>query len=191
VKRFWNYKLLGIFKAGYIILKVVFHTVYERISTFFWQFNLASGSNPRLIQRGASIRFPQNVFISKGVSIGRKCQISSEFNDSVLRIGENSAIDKGCLLDFSGDLSIGSNVTISEHVMIETHSHGLFPKSKPLKKPLLIESGVWIGSRVIVLPGVGRIGFNSVVGAGSIVTKSIPDNVVVAGNPAKIIKELK
>lgn len=57
--------------------------------------------------------------------------------------------------------------------------------------PLEIGEGSWIGTDVIVLPQVKKIGAYSVIGAGSVVTKDVPDNVVVAGNPAKIIRELE
>jgi maltose O-acetyltransferase len=57
-------------------------------------------------------------------------------------------------------------------------------------KPILIEDNVWIGGSAILLPGV-RIGKNSVIGAGAVVTRDVPANTLVAGNPAVIIKEIK
>ena len=74
--------------------------------------------------------------------------------------------------------------------MIETHSHGLEPRSKPKKKPLLIEDNVWIGAHVTILPNVNTIGENSIIGAGSIVTKDVKPFSIVAGNPAKHIKDI-
>ena len=56
-------------------------------------------------------------------------------------------------------------------------------------KPITVGDNVWIGGNVVVLPGV-TIGSNSVIGAGSVVTKDIPSNVVAVGNPCKVIKEL-
>lgn len=85
---------------------------------------------------------------------------------------------------------IGSSV----HIYVDTHSYdnvnipiydqGFYPS-----KRVLLERGCWIGANVVILPGV-TIGKNSVVGAGSIVTKSVPANSIAVGNPAKVIKTL-
>jgi acetyltransferase-like isoleucine patch superfamily enzyme len=82
-------------------------------------------------------------------------------------------------------------------VYISDHSHGeinssilsTIPVERPLisKGSVVIENNVWIGEGVCILPGV-RIGSNSIIGANAVVTKNIPANVVVAGNPARIIK---
>lgn len=186
--RFWNLRPLGLFISLFILLKVILLSSYERISSFFWKYNLRECGDNVLIQKGTSIRYPNNVCISNGVSIGRNGQISSEFLDSKLYISSNTHIDKKCLLDFSGGLVIGKSVTISEGVMIETHSHGLFPRSKPTKCAIVIEDNVWIGARATILPGVKKIGKNAVIGAGSIVTKEVLENQVVAGNPARLLK---
>ena len=84
LKRYWNFRILGIPKAFSIILKVSFISVYEKISSFFWKFNLKEcGSNVRL-QIGVAIRYPQNITIKNNVSIGRGCKFESEFDDSLL-----------------------------------------------------------------------------------------------------------
>jgi len=57
------------------------------------------------------------------------------------------------------------------------------------KKEVILEDNVWVGANAIILKGV-RIGKNSVIGAGSVVTKDVPSNVVVAGNPAKIVRDM-
>ena len=69
--------------------------------------------------------------------------------------------------------------------------HGIYDRALPVGKSLevILEDNVWIGDSAIVNKGV-RIGKNSIVGAGSVVVKNVPPNVVVAGNPAKIVKEL-
>ena len=69
--------------------------------------------------------------------------------------------------------------------------HGIYDRALPVGKSLevVLEDNVWIGDSAIVNKGV-RIGKNSIVGAGSIVVKDVPPNVVVAGNPAKVVKEL-
>ena len=88
------------------------------------------------------------------------------------------------------DVLVGSGV----HIYVSNHKYGT--KNKPIIEqghfePLdtRLKMGCWIGANAIILPGV-TVGNNSIVGAGSIVTKEVPDNVVVAGNPARIIKEI-
>ena len=94
-------------------------------------------------------------------------------------------------------IKIGNNVLIGSGCLItDTDSHPLKwddrlrnDDSKTKSKPIIIEDNVFIGARSIILKGV-TIGYGSVIGAGSVVTQSIPPNVVACGNPAKIIKKL-
>ena len=69
--------------------------------------------------------------------------------------------------------------------------HGIYDRSEPVgnTKPIILEDNVWIGDSAIVCKGV-TIGENSIIGAGAVVTKNIPANVVAAGNPAKVVKNL-
>lgn len=89
-------------------------------------------------------------------------------------------------------IELGDNVHITSEVLFLTHDGGtLIYRNKipdlEITKPIIVGNNVYFGNRVIILPGV-RIGDNVVIGAGSIVTKNVPDNSVVAGIPAKIIK---
>ena len=70
--------------------------------------------------------------------------------------------------------------------------HGIYDRATPVGKssPVTLQDNVWIGDRAMIGKGV-TIGKNSIVGSGSVVVKDVPDNVVVAGNPAKIVKELE
>lgn len=190
LNRYWNLKLLGFPKFLFSVISVIYLRAYEKISSVFWKKNFKKCANNVFIQKGCQIRYPGQITLSNNVSIGRNCQISSEFNDAYLIIGSFTHIDKKCVIDFSGNLIIGKNVTISESVMIETHNHGLLPRSKPKRNSLLIEDNVWIGARAIILPNVKKIGKNAIIGAGSIVTKEVNANVVVAGNPAKVLKQI-
>src|SRR5690606_23414198 len=101
---------------------------------------------------------------------GRGVNIYTEFPDSKLCIGNNSQLNKGVELDFSGDLTIGDYVVISEHANIMSHDHGLNPLSKPNKMLKVIGDRVWIGANAIILPQVQHIGENAVIAAGAIVT---------------------
>ncbi|PSL48941.1 acetyltransferase-like isoleucine patch superfamily enzyme [Chitinophaga niastensis] len=88
------------------------------------------------------------------------------------------------------DVLIGSGV----HIYVTNHNFDnpdipIYDQGHHLSRPVTLKKGCWIGANAIILPGV-TIGENSVVGAGSVVTKSIPDRVVAAGSPAKVIKWL-
>ena len=95
-----------------------------------------------------------------------------------------------------GRIFIEDNVMIGSGVHIYTSNHRYDGKDRDLieqgsydAQDVFLKEGCWIGANAIILPGV-NIGKRSVVGAGSVVTKSIPDHVVVAGNPARIIKQI-
>ncbi|WP_413495158.1 sugar O-acetyltransferase [Shewanella baltica] len=89
-------------------------------------------------------------------------------------------------------VSIGDNVMFGPHVMISTATHPIDPIARQTTEygaPIQIGNNVWLGGNVCVLPGV-TIGDNCVIGAGSVVNKSIPANCVAAGNPCKVIKPI-
>ena len=113
-------------------------------------------------------------------------------------IGNNVSCNYRCHIGAVNKIVIGNNVLIGSQVLIIDHAHGegnvdMFqaPIDRKLfsKGPIVIEDNVWIGGGAILLPGV-TIGKNSVIGAGSIVTRSIPENCVAVGNPCRIIKHL-
>ncbi|MFF2606775.1 sugar O-acetyltransferase [Arthrobacter koreensis] len=90
-------------------------------------------------------------------------------------------------------ITIGDDVQIGPNVQLLTPTHPLEAEARRDKleaaKPITIGNNVWLGGGVIVLPGV-NIGENTVVGAGSVVTRDLPANVVAVGNPARVIREL-
>ncbi len=104
-------------------------------------------------------------------------------------IGKNTVVNRRCYLDGRGELVIGENVSISPEVYILTASHELDDANfTAVVEPVEIEDYVWIGARALILPGV-TLGRGSVVGAGSVVTKSVEPFTIVAGNPARKIGE--
>lgn len=113
-----------------------------------------------------------------------------------LMLGENSSIGDYCLVDLSGDVTIGATVAIGPNSIIYTHDHqyqqtGIEApwKGSAKIKSVTIEDGAWIGSNVTILPGV-TIGKNAIVAAGSVVTKTIPPYTLYGGVPARFIKDL-
>jgi acetyltransferase-like isoleucine patch superfamily enzyme len=105
-------------------------------------------------------------------------------------IGSRSFINSGVMIDVSVAVSIGKRCLIGDSVVIQDSNYHEIEEGAGVKaKPVLIGNNVWIGRNSIILPGV-EIGDHSVVGAGSVVTKSVPPRSVVAGNPARIIREI-
>jgi len=91
-------------------------------------------------------------------------------------------------------VTIGDNVMAGPNVQIYTATHPIDPdernSGKELGYPIVIGDNVWLGGSAVICPGV-TIGDNVVVAAGAVVTKDVPENVVVGGNPAKVIKKIK
>lgn len=128
--------------------------------------------------------FMQNFDFS--TSIFRNVDLRSPYRIS---IGKHCNINKNCVLDGRGELSIGNNVDIAQDVYIWTEEHDYnSPTYSARIAPVIIEDYVWIASRATILPGV-KIGRGSVIACGAIVTKDIPPLSIVAGVPAKIIGE--
>lgn len=121
---------------------------------------------------------------SFSTSIRRNIDLRSPYRIS---IGRNCNINKNCVLDGRGELSIGNNVDIAQDVYIWTEEHDYTSSTYSTEiAPVIIEDYVWIASRATILPGV-KIGRGAVVACGAIVTKDVPPLSIVAGVPAKSI----
>ena len=111
-----------------------------------------------------------------------------------IHIGDGSFINHGCIILDEANVFIGKDVRIAPNVGIYTvgHQEEIEPRRQGYEyaKTVTIEDNVWIGGHSCILPGV-TIGENSIIGAGSVVRKDIPKNVVAAGNPCRVIRELK
>lgn len=109
-----------------------------------------------------------------------------------LRIGEGSQLGQNARLN--GTITIGRNVLMGQDVvmMATSHEHGALDRPIILQgeaeeEPIIIEDGVWVGTRAIILPGV-NVGHDSIVGAGAVVTKSCPPYSILGGVPARVLK---
>ena len=131
-----------------------------------------------LAETGPEVRFSHSVKI---IAPGR------------LKIGRSSKILNNVNLDARGTIEIGEDTQVGFESMVVTSSHRFDDTTLPIKAqgmsdaPVKIGSDVWLGARVIVLPGV-TIGDHAVVGAASVVTGNVPEWAVVAGNPARLIR---
>ncbi|QYK65490.1 MULTISPECIES: sugar O-acetyltransferase [Paenibacillus] len=130
-------------------------------------------------------------------SCGANVYIQPPFNCDV---GKNIKVGKDFLTNYNVTILDVAQVTIGDYCMIgpnctiSTVNHPMTAKGRREKlsitRPVVIGDDVWIGANCVILPGV-TIGSNVIVGAGAVVTKDIPDNCVVGGVPAKVIKELE
>jgi acetyltransferase-like isoleucine patch superfamily enzyme len=111
-----------------------------------------------------------------------------------LEIGDRVLINHGCSIGATKLVRIGERCNIgSQCILIDNAFHQLDPERRdeqPPPAPVVLEANVWLAARVIVLPGV-TIGQNSVVGAGSVVTRDIPADVLAAGVPARVLRPLR
>lgn len=107
--------------------------------------------------------------------------------------GENLYANFNCVILDCAAVTLGNNVLLGPNVQLYAGTHPILPseriKGLELALPIDIGDNVWLGGGVIVCPGV-KIGSNTTIGAGSVVTKDIPANVVAAGNPCRVIREL-
>lgn len=125
--------------------------------------------------------------------------IMNDYNTGIknakMVIGENSYIGEGCNLRAGGgQLIVGKHCSISQNVSIVVSNHGykkgMYIKDQPWSTHnnfVIIGDDVWIGANSVVLPGV-KIGNGAIIGAGSVVTKDVPDYAIVVGNPARVLK---
>lgn len=157
--------------------------------TLVWNF-----PHSRLIKASNSLRkfFVRGLLADYGS--GEKAYFENRVyigDGSNIRIGRNCQINEQTFLQ---SCIIGDNVLIAPETIVLSKSHAYERLEVPIidqgdlpDMPVTIEENVWIGRRCIILPGI-TIGKNSIIGAGSIVTKSIPANSVAVGNPCKVLR---
>lgn len=160
-------------------------------------------SKARLIRFPIDIRNKAQIKIDEGFTTGRYCRLEAYARGGVyaLKIGKNVQINDFVHITAVESIVIEDNVLIASKVYISDSSHGsykgdlndsnptIIPKDRLLvSKPIIIKENVWLGEFVSVLPGV-TIGRGTIVGANSVVSKSLPEYVIAVGIPAKPIKK--
>ena len=139
------------------------------------------------IPRGhREIRLADGVALDRGVVL----LISGAARDAEkIVIGRTAYINRATMIDASERIEIGANAMIGPFCYITDHDHVIGSADELVSKPTRIGERCWLGAHVTVLKGV-TIGDDTVVGAGSVVTKSLPARVVAVGNPARVLREI-
>lgn len=201
----------------YFIYRIIYEIIPSFINCMISGLNFDTSWNikghPRIITRawydrlfrglkGGHIRIGKNFscfnkVTSNSIGLIQPCIFDVLEDNSYIRIGNNVGIS-GSTLNATISITIEDNVNIGSGCIItDTDSHPLdyihrIRNDKEFTKsaPVIIKEGAFIGARCIVLKGV-TIGCHSIVGAGSVVSKSIPDNCIACGNPARVIKVIE
>lgn len=144
------------------------------------------GLTPRAV-RAAKLEFRlRGVPHGERILVGKNVQISNRAN---LHVGSDVMLTANIFISCAAPVTIGDRVMIGPGTIIHATSHHLDSK-RPFHKPITIEENVWIAASVTITCGV-RIGHDSVIAAGAVVTKDIPPGVVAAGVPARVIKTIE
>lgn len=177
------------------------YRVYKRVSRAMmreiWKRKFASFGKDAWVDLPAYIVGHKCIDLADHVRVWRHVRMEARsIRDGAIRIsiGQNTGIQPYVHIGAEESVRIGSNCRIAQGVYITDHDHDYSDLDNPdslgksmIVSPVTIEDYVWLGERVIVLKGV-TIGAKSVVGAGSVVTKSLPSGVIAAGVPARVLR---
>lgn len=150
--------------------------------------------------RWVEIRSPERLHLGKRVVIDSGVPLhcgGMEWSQGRggISIGDDTYVGPKAVLFGAGGIQIGSRVLISPGVLITSHQHRFVNADEPIASQpaefnsITIEDNVWIGGNAVILPGV-KIGSGSVVGAGAVVTKSVPRRTLAIGVPARVVRQL-
>lgn len=154
------------------------------------EYNLAGYTQEGL---GKKNRILHELFADAGENAYIQAPYHAMWGGRHVHLGKNVYINYNCTLVDDAHIYIGEGTMIAPNVTIVAASHPISPKLRAegygCNEPVYIGKNVWLASNVTVLPGV-HIGDNSVIGAGAVVTRDIPANVLAVGNPAKVLREI-
>lgn len=138
----------------------------------------------QLIKTNSNIEIGDKVLLYSGVKLSA---FGTDYKSKLI-IGSNTSIGDRTEIHCGKEVIIGDNCNISWDVVIMDRDYHRLNSQNRVYKPVHIEDNVWIGCKSLILKGV-KVGRGSVIAAGSVVTKDVPPNTVVGGNPAKVLKE--
>jgi acetyltransferase-like isoleucine patch superfamily enzyme len=173
-------------------------SIYLEIKCYLYNIHLGKGSRfygiTKLYRRphsnitiGKKSTF-HSLSTSNLIGVNRRCIISTSAVGASIKIGDNCGFS-GTVIGAFSSIILGDNVRCGANTLITDSDWHLDDPRSGKPAPILIMNNVWLGEGSKVLKGV-TIGENSVIGAGSIVVKDIPSNVIAAGNPCKTIKSI-
>ena len=179
------------FKKKIEALRILSELAAARLRAFPLKMRGAHIQPKPLIGRGVRVDRPWTVKIGSHVQIEADVWFKVVSDNARIEIGDHVFIGRGAELGIKEGVAIGNHCLISPGVFMTDHDHdislGKYMDQQDCKsKPIVIHEDVWIGAKAIILPGV-TIGRGAVVGAGAVVTKSIPERAIAAGVPAKVI----
>ena len=194
--RLWSYVYPHSFSNKATILRAALYSAWlSRKFKFFGKRTLIY--SPCNLWGGQYISIGNKSSIGKNAALTAWDHYGAESFSPQITIGNNVSIGVGSHITAINRIEIGDNVLTGKYITITDNSHGKSdlasfafpPAARPMYSagPVIIETGVWLGDKVTILPNV-RIGKNAVIGANSVVTKDIPANCVAGGIPAKVIK---
>jgi acetyltransferase-like isoleucine patch superfamily enzyme len=164
---------------------------------FFLERRLYSLCSMILVDNMVSMRLRARLLRAFGATVGEGVHIRGGLlvlERFGISIGNGAYIGDGCTFDCSAPIRVGDHVFIAYGVTLVTGTHAIGPHEcragEWLPRGITIGDGCWIGARAVILPGV-HIGSGAVVGAGSVVTRDVAPDTVVAGNPARLIRALE
>jgi lipopolysaccharide O-acetyltransferase len=165
-----------------------FTSIYLLISLLATKFFYP---NARLLRLPYFIRKNGVFHLGKSFTSGRSLRIDIH-HDGTLIIGDHVEFNDQCQISCAHKLTIGSRVLVASKVFISDHDHNYRCTGSPndwglISQEVSIGDDCWIGNNVSILKGV-KLGSRCIVGSGSVVTKSFPNNSIIAGVPAKLIK---
>lgn len=203
----WFYRIIDIFAQA---VSIIFNDKVMNVFHYFKNQVLWHGKKRHFNRVGkkvyvefpSRIRSPEKIEIGDNVYIAENSifEVWGDNPNARILIGDNVCISSRIHIGCINKVTISSGVLIAGNVLIEDHFHGdvsssevdIEPNKRKLKSrgEIFIGENVWIGENVVIMPGVS-IGRGCVIGANATVTKSLPNYVVAAGNPARIIRRLK
>ncbi|MEN6313839.1 MAG: sugar O-acetyltransferase [Clostridiaceae bacterium] len=134
----------------------------------------------------------RNILGKAGVGVNIEAPFHCDYGKNI-EVGDYFFANFNCIILDVGKVTIGNNVQFAPNVSIYTAGHPIHPDSRNSGYEygigITIGDNVWLGGNVVVNPGV-HIGNNAVIGSGSVVIGDIPDNVIAAGNPCRVIREI-